>query len=89
MGAMDEWANDAPKKHNPIHHGLIAVGALLLLPIVEWWDDRGRLERAAAIGKAVIVLACAAAVVFLGGCRGTGVEQGTVDKLNNTLAVTR
>ncbi len=88
MGAMDEWANDAPKKHNPIGHDLALVGAMLLLPIVEWWDDRQPLERAAAIGKTVIVLACAVCVVFLGGCK-TSTEQDTVDKLNNTMAVTR
>lgn len=56
-------------KHNPIRHDLLAVAAILALPIVEWWDDRKPWERAAAIGKAAIVLACAAAVVFLGGCR--------------------
>lgn len=73
-------------KHNPIRHDLLLVGAVLLLPIVEWWDDRKPLERAAAIGKTVLVLACAACVVFLGGCRTEpdapteipGVDQGHV-----------
>lgn len=76
-------------KHNPIRHDLIAVGAVLILPIVEWWDDRKTWERVAAISKATVVLACAAAIVItLGGCK-TSTEQGTVDKLNNSMAVTR
>lgn len=90
MGAGDEWANDAPakpKKHNPLRHDLALVGAMLALPLVEWWDDRKPLERFAAIGKTVIVLACAAAIVLtVGGCKPapqtpaeiTGVDQGHV-----------
>lgn len=87
MGAGDEWANDAPpKKHNPLTHDIAFVGAVLLLPLIEWWDDRKPLERFVAIGKTVIVLACAVCVVFLGGCKPsqqtpveiTGVDQGHV-----------
>lgn len=69
-------------KHNPIRHDLLAVGAVLALPIVEWWDDRKPWERVAAISKAVIILGCAAAVVFLGGCKTQpqpetpGIERG-------------
>jgi hypothetical protein len=73
-------------KHNPIRHDLLAVGAVLLLPLVEWWDDRKPLERVAAIGKTVIVVACATVLVLtVGGCKPTeqptqvpGIDQGHV-----------
>ncbi|SER95761.1 hypothetical protein SAMN05216188_11882 [Lentzea xinjiangensis] len=77
---------DVPKR-NPLRHDLLAVGAVLLLPLVEWWDDRRPLERFAAVARVTVVLACVAVVVLIGGCRPS-VEQGTVDKLNNA-AVTR
>jgi hypothetical protein len=98
MGAMDEWANDPEPRQNPWHHNLLAVGAILALPIVEWWDDRKPWERVAIVGKAVIVLACAAAVVFLTGCRPEeqkpadvpGIDRGHVEfNTNQALEATR
>lgn len=89
-------SRDIPKhpggtvKHNPLSHDLLAVGAVLLLPLIEWWDDRKPLERAAAIGKTVIVLACAAAIVLtVGGCKAPSDQQNTVDKVNNSLEANR
>jgi hypothetical protein len=84
MGAMDEWANDAPPKHNPLRHDLLLVGAVLALPIVEWWDDLKPWERIAALGKTVIVLGCAAAVVFLGGCKATDQKPADVPGIDRS-----
>lgn len=75
-------------KHNPIRHDLTAVGIALALTIVEYWDDRDRWERIAAIARVLVVLAACAAVLFLSGCNDsspqtpppiTGIDQGHVD----------
>lgn len=79
-------------KHNPIRHDLITVGAVLALTTVEWWENRDHhdlWERVYNITRAVIVGACViAALLSLGACKPS-IEQGTVDKLNNSMAVTR
>ncbi|GLZ34856.1 hypothetical protein Lesp02_70430 [Lentzea sp. NBRC 105346] len=75
-------------KHNPLRHDLLAVGAMLALPVIEWWDDRTRTERAAAALRVVIVAVCVAAVVFLSGCGPAkqpieGVDKGSVPFSSN------
>jgi hypothetical protein len=93
MSAADEWANDAPPKHNPLRHDLVLVATVLAFTTVEWWEnrrkhsDKTRWERVHAITRAVIVTACVIAGLYaLTGCRGDestpvevpGIDQGHV-----------
>jgi hypothetical protein len=65
VSAGDEWANDTDRP-GCLGGALLAV---LLLPIVEWWDDLQPTERIHRVLRAAIAIT--AALLLLTGCNDT------------------